>query len=70
MPLGGWSGALLSMAVFAVKVMFCMWCFVWVRWSLPRFRYDQLMVLGWKVMIPLAVLNFLWVGAGMALGYF
>ena len=70
MPLGGWPGALLSMAVFAVKVMFCMWCFVWVRWSLPRFRYDQLMVLGWKVMIPLAVLNFLWVGAGMALEYF
>ena len=70
MPFGGWPGAILSMAVFAFKVAFFMWFFVWVRWTLPRFRYDQLMVLGWKVMIPLSVLNFLWVGVGMALGYF
>jgi NADH-quinone oxidoreductase subunit H len=69
-PLTGWPGALLAMAVFAFKVAFFLWFFVWVRWTLPRFRYDQLMVLGWKVMIPLAVLNFLWVGVGMALGYF
>jgi NADH-quinone oxidoreductase subunit H len=69
-PLEGWPGALLSMAVFAGKVAFFLWFFVWVRWTLPRFRFDQLMTLGWKVMIPLAVLNFLWVGVGMALGYF
>jgi NADH-quinone oxidoreductase subunit H len=68
-PLAGWAGALLSMGVFAAKVAFFMWFFVWVRWTLPRFRYDQLMALGWKVMIPLATLNFLWVGVGMALGF-
>ncbi len=69
-PLDGWAGALLSLGVFATKVALFMWFFVWVRWTLPRFRYDQLMALGWKVMIPLATLNFLWVGVGMALGYF
>jgi len=68
-PFEGWAGALLSMAVFAVKVAMLLWFFVWVRWTLPRFRYDQLMALGWKVMVPLAVLNFLWVGVAMALGY-
>ena len=69
-PFVGWAGALFSMGVFASKVAFFMWFFVWVRWTLPRFRYDQLMALGWKVMIPLATLNFLWVGVGLALGYF
>jgi NADH-quinone oxidoreductase subunit H len=34
-----------------------MFFFIWVRWSLPRFRYDQLMNLGWKVMLPLSLLN-------------
>ena len=68
-PFSGWPGALLSMAVFSIKVATLLWFFVWVRWTLPRFRYDQLMALGWKVMIPLAVLNFLWVGVAMTLGY-
>jgi NADH-quinone oxidoreductase subunit H len=36
--------------------------FIWVRWSLPRFRYDQLMRLGWKTMIPLAFANILITG--------
>jgi NADH-quinone oxidoreductase subunit H len=70
MPLTGWPGALLSMGVFAAKVAFFMWFFVWVRWTLPRFRYDQLMSLGWKVMIPLATLNFIWVGVALAQGYY
>ena len=68
-PFSGWPGALLAMAVFSIKVAMLLWFFVWVRWTLPRFRYDQLMALGWKVMIPLAVLNFLWVGVAIILGY-
>jgi NADH-quinone oxidoreductase subunit H len=42
---------------FMVKVSFFLWCFVWVRWTFPRFRYDQLMKLGWKFMIPLCLAN-------------
>ena len=40
-----------------LKFYFFMWFFVWVRWTIPRFRYDQLMDLGWKVMLPLSILN-------------
>jgi NADH-quinone oxidoreductase subunit H len=64
----GWGGGLLSIAIFAAKVAFFLFFFVWVRWTLPRFRFDQLMALGWKVMVPLSVLNFLWVGVAMAVG--
>lgn len=46
-----------EMAAFLVKVIFFMWFFVWVRWTIPRFRYDQLMDLGWKVMLPLSLAN-------------
>lgn len=42
---------------FFAKVAFSMWLFVWIRWTLPRFRYDQLMDLGWKVMLPLSLIN-------------
>jgi NADH-quinone oxidoreductase subunit H len=68
---GGWSlpgvhftgvlGGLLSVAVFAVKTAFFILVFVWVRWTLPRFRYDQLMDLGWKVFLPVSFLNLVWV---------
>lgn len=44
-------------AGFFVKICFFMWFFVWVRWTIPRFRYDQLMDLGWKVMLPLSLVN-------------
>ncbi len=42
---------------FLLKVCFFMFFFVWVRWTIPRLRYDQLMSLGWKVLIPLALFN-------------
>ncbi len=46
-----------QMLSFGLKIAFFMWFFVWVRWTLPRFRYDQLMDLGWKVLMPLAMVN-------------
>jgi len=49
--------SILGILVFGGKVVFLVLFFIWVRWSLPRFRYDQLMNLGWKVMLPLAILN-------------
>ncbi len=49
--------------LFMGKVSFLMFFFVWVRWTLPRFRYDQLMDLGWKVMLPLSLLNIFATGA-------
>lgn len=49
--------ALVMHLVFMAKVLFFLWVFVWVRWTLPRFRYDQLMDLGWKTMLPWALFN-------------
>ena len=49
--------ALAQVISLAAKVFFFMFVFIWVRWTLPRFRYDQLMDLGWKVLLPLGVAN-------------
>lgn len=57
--LGGIAGAILSFISFSLKTGFFLWLFVWVRWTLPRFRYDQLMALGWKFLFPLSILNFI-----------
>jgi NADH-quinone oxidoreductase subunit H len=53
--------------VFVVKVSIMLFIYVWIRWTIPRFRYDQLMNLGWKVMLPLALLNLVVTGVGMAI---
>jgi len=65
----GWLGLLLSFAIFLAKVGFLLWLFVWVRCTLPRFRFDQLMRLGWKGLIPLALLNLVWVSFGLTQGW-
>lgn len=54
--------ALLGFAVLFLKITFFGFLFMWIRWTLPRFRYDQLMRLGWKMLIPLAVANVLITG--------
>jgi NADH-quinone oxidoreductase subunit H len=56
--LGGWHGPLLwPIAWFVIKVLAVAFVFIWIRGTLPRLRYDQLMAFGWKVLIPLALLN-------------
>ena len=58
-----------QLGAFGAKVGFFLFLFIWVRWTLPRFRYDQLMNLGWKVFLPVALANLLVVGALIALGW-
>jgi NADH-quinone oxidoreductase subunit H len=54
--------ALVGFIVLFLKITFFGFIYMWIRWTLPRFRYDQLMRLGWKTMIPLAILNILITG--------
>ena len=55
--------ALLGTFFFFLKIFFFIFLFMWIRWTLPRFRYDQLMSLGWKRLMPLAIFNILATGA-------
>ncbi len=67
--LGGWHGPLLPASWgwiwFLVKVGALLFFYVWMRWTLPRYRYDQLMAFGWKVLLPLAVVNLMVTSAGV-----
>ncbi len=78
--LGGWSipywlppptfwGFLATAAFFLLKVSFLMFFFVWIRWTLPRLKYDILMKLGWKFSLPLAIVNIILVAGFIAKGW-
>jgi NADH-quinone oxidoreductase subunit H len=67
--LGGWHGPFLPESFgwvwFLLKISALLFFYIWMRWTLPRYRYDQLMTFGWKVLLPLAVVNLLVTAAGV-----
>jgi NADH-quinone oxidoreductase subunit H len=67
--LGGWHGPFLPESLgwiwFLLKVSALLFFYVWMRWTLPRYRYDQLMAFGWKFLLPLSVVNLLLTAAGV-----
>jgi len=67
--LGGWHGPFLPPEYgwiwFLIKLAILLFCYLWIRWTLPRFRYDQLMGFGWKVLLPVATANIIAVAAGV-----
>ncbi len=67
--LGGWHGPFLPESLgwiwFLLKVGAILFFYVWMRWTLPRYRYDQLMSFGWKILLPIAVINLLVTAAGV-----
>ena len=67
--LGGWHGPFIPVEYgwiwFVIKLAFLLFVYLWLRWTLPRFRYDQLMSFGWKVLLPLATVNLILTAAGV-----
>jgi NADH-quinone oxidoreductase subunit H len=67
--LGGWHGPFLPASLgwiwFLLKVVAILFFYIWMRWTLPRYRYDQLMRFGWKVLLPIAVVNLIVTAAGV-----
>jgi NADH-quinone oxidoreductase subunit H len=67
--LGGWHGPLIPAAYgwiwFLIKLAVLLFIYLWLRWTLPRVRYDQLMTMGWKVLLPVATVNLLATAAGV-----
>jgi NADH-quinone oxidoreductase subunit H len=65
---GGWQGPFLPPILwFLIKIFFFIFFFIWIRATFPRFRYDQLMKFGWKVLFPLALVNILLTAVGLIL---
>ncbi len=67
--LSGWIGAIVGLLTLVAKIAIAMAVFVWVRWTFPRFRYDQLMRLGWKFLLPLSIVNLILVAAMTLAGW-
>jgi NADH-quinone oxidoreductase subunit H len=67
--LGGWHGPFLPESLgwiwFLLKISALLFFYIWMRWTLPRYRYDQLMQFGWKVLLPVAVVNLVLTAAGV-----
>jgi NADH-quinone oxidoreductase subunit H len=70
----GWLGVenalavgVLSISIFLAKVIFMIFFFMWVRWTVPRFRYDQVMEIGWKKLLPLSIANLVVYAIGIAI---
>lgn len=57
--MGPTAKAILDVSVFTLKTLFWGFVFIWVRWTIPRFKYNQVMKLGWKRMLPISIFNFL-----------
>ncbi len=74
MFLGGWTGPFWSGCFFVgliwywIKIAFFIFLFTWAWATFPRYRYDQLMGIGWKILLPIAVLNIFWTGFALAIG--
>ena len=74
--LGGWNGPgvatfpILGVAYFLGKVVFFLFLYIWLRGTLPRFRFDQLMDFGWKFLLPVAILNIIFTATMTFFGFF
>ena len=63
----GWLMILLQIGAFFLKSAFMAFVFIWVRWTLPRFKYNQLMTIGWKYLLPIAIANIVVIAGLVAL---
>ncbi|SMO41288.1 NADH-quinone oxidoreductase subunit NuoH [Fodinibius sediminis] len=67
--MGSTAKAILDVSVFTLKTVFWVFTYIWVRWTIPRFKYNQVMKLGWKRMLPISIANFI-VLAVLIYGYY